>query len=390
MVSSSTTTPYGDTVNVDLGDRSYPIYIKENLLADGAVLGKHVPSKKALIVTNTKVGPLYSHIVKKQLEAKGVEVYEVVLPDGEEYKTMESIMTVMDAAMEHKLDRKSVMIALGGGVIGDMCGFAAAIFQRGVRFVQVPTTLMAMVDSAVGGKTAVNHPKGKNMIGAFYQPEAVIADISTLSTLPEREFRSGLSEVIKYGLIKDPELFVWLEENIDDVLARKQAALAHIIRRSCEIKAEVVAADERESGMRALLNLGHTFGHAIEAGFGYGTWLHGEAVSAGTVMAADFSSRLNLVDKSVYDRVKRLFQRCHLPVDLHNSLAVADVGNDEYEAKSASLTKDAFLELMSFDKKVADGKLSLVLMEGPLGKSVVTSKYDATLLASTVSTYCKH
>ncbi|KAJ1438137.1 3-dehydroquinate synthase [Ochromonadaceae sp. CCMP2298] len=245
-----------DVVNVDLGDRSYPILIGQDLLTSAEKFQLHVTSKKALIVTNTLVGPLYADKVRASLEAAGVEVHQVTLPDGEEYKTMDVLMTIVDAAMTAKLDRKSTMIALGGGVVGDMCGFAAAIYQRGIRFLQIPTTLMAMVDSAVGGKTAVNHPLGKNMIGAFYQPEAVFIDTDTLSSLPDRELRSGIAEVVKYGLIKDTAFFEWLEQNMHRVVNREPAALTEIIRRSCENKAAVVAADEKEGGVRATLNLG--------------------------------------------------------------------------------------------------------------------------------------
>eukprot|EP00595_Chromulina_sp_UTEXLB2642_P001707 CAMPEP_0196765896 /NCGR_PEP_ID=MMETSP1095-20130614/14954_1 /TAXON_ID=96789 ORGANISM="Chromulina nebulosa, Strain UTEXLB2642" /NCGR_SAMPLE_ID=MMETSP1095 /ASSEMBLY_ACC=CAM_ASM_000446 /LENGTH=266 /DNA_ID=CAMNT_0042125117 /DNA_START=86 /DNA_END=882 /DNA_ORIENTATION=- len=266
---------------------------------------------------------------------------------------MEMILEIIDTAMDAKLDRKSTMIALGGGVVGDMTGFAAAIYQRGIKFIQVPTTVMAMVDSAVGGKTAVNHPKGKNMIGAFYQPEAVIIDTKTLETLPDREFRSGLAEVIKYGLIKDSEFFHWLEENMDDILNRKTDILSIVFRRSCENKAIIVNADEKETGIRATLNLGHTFGHAIETGFGYGVWLHGEAVGAGIAMAAEMSYQLGWIDQDLLTRIITLIKKCDLPSTLVNPYALYEVGVDNYRMKLKELTKDKFIDLMSMDKKVA-------------------------------------
>jgi len=280
-----------DKVTIQLERESYPIYIGNSVIDGTSILGRHVLSKKALIVTNTIVAPLYQHRVQHELEKHGVEVHVVVLPDGERYKTINSIGMVIDAAVVAKLDRQSCFIALGGGVVGDMCGFAASIYERGVRFLQVPTTLMAMVDSSVGGKTGVNHAAGKNLIGSFHQPCAVVADLDTLCTLPDRELRSGLAEVIKYGLISDPQFFAWLEQNMHRVLHREAAALRYVVRRSCEIKAAVVTADEkeREGGLRATLNLGHTFAHAIETGLGYGVLLHGEAVSVGMMMAAELA-----------------------------------------------------------------------------------------------------
>jgi len=374
-------------LRVNLDDRSYNIYIGTGFLATGDLLRKHVKSKKALIVTNTLVGPLYSKIVRTSLESAGVEVFEVVLPDGEEYKTMEYLMKIIDKAMEAKLDRKSTMIALGGGVIGDMTGFAAAIFQRGVRFVQVPTTLMAMVDSAVGGKTAVNHPLGKNMIGAFYQPEAVIADISTLSTLPDRELASGVSEIIKYGLIRDSKFFEWLEENMEKLIARDPQVLATSIYESCVNKAAVVAADEKEDNVRATLNLGHTFGHAIEAGMGYGAWLHGEAVSTGTVMATQLSRMHGWIEPSLETRIVNLLQRAKLPTTLRNLHSEAELGKEEYATRLRALTPVRFLDYMSTDKKVADGQLSLVLLKGALGQCTITKEYDSTLLTKVVNEF---
>ena len=389
IASNSRLQGVSDIVNVDLGDRSYPIYIGRDLINVGDKLRKHVTSKKALIVTNTKVGPLYTAKVRANLEQNGVEVFEIVLPDGEEYKTMDVMMKIIDKAMECKLDRKSCMIALGGGVIGDTTGFAAAIYQRGIKFIQVPTSLMAMVDSAVGGKTAVNHPLGKNMIGAFYQPEAVIIDTDSLLTLPDRELRSGISEVYKYGLIRDVAFFEWLEKNVDGIMSRDPVILAETIRRSCQNKAEVVALDEKEGGVRATLNLGHTFGHAIETGMGYGAWLHGEAVAAGTVMAAEMSRDLGWIDSTLCDRIKNLTVRAGLPICLKNSYTELELGSVEYSKRLEKLTTEYFLDLMSMDKKVADGQLSLVLLEGSLGKSLITKDYNKEVLTKIVNNYCK-
>lgn len=377
-----------DIVNVDLGDRKYPIYIGQGLLNNGNELLKHIKSKKVLIVTNTKVGPLYLSIVKKCLEGNGIQVYDVILPDGEEYKTMDTLNIIMDVCMDAKLDRKSTLIALGGGVIGDMTGFAAAIYQRGVKFIQIPTTLMAMVDSAVGGKTAVNHPKGKNMIGAFYQPDAVIVDTDTLKTLPDRELKSGIAEVIKYGLIRDPDFFLWQEQNVEKIIARDPAALAYTIKRSCENKAEVVVADEKEGGVRATLNLGHTFGHAIETGLGYGAWLHGEAVATGMIMAAEMSHAIGYIDEDILTRTRLLTLKAGLPTTLRNAAAEVAVGIDNHNKLVDELSSEKFLDLMSVDKKVADGQLSLVLLKGSLGTSIITDKFNPVDLQKIVSSYC--
>ena len=287
--------------------------------------------------------------------------------------------------MEAKLDRKSTFIALGGGVVGDMTGFAAAIYQRGVKFVQVPTTLMAMVDSAVGGKTAVNHPMGKNMIGAFYQPDCVLVDTDTLSTLPDRELRSGIAEVIKYGLIRDPQFFSWLETNMPALLGRDAEKLAETIRRSCQNKADVVAADEKEDHLRATLNLGHTFGHAIETGLGYGSWLHGEAVSTGMVMAAELSLKHGWVDPEVARRTTNLLIAAGLPTTLKNAHAPS---TSAYASLLSALTPDAFVDLMSMDKKVANGQLSLVLLKGVLGSCVITNEFKPALLQEVVKEFC--
>ncbi|KXZ56038.1 hypothetical protein GPECTOR_2g1590 [Gonium pectorale] len=356
------------TVDVDLGDRSYPIYIGAGLLNQGELLRKHIPGKRVLIVTNETIAPLYLERCKRALLEDGkLQVDEVILPDGEEYKSIEVLEKVWDKALECRLDRGTTFLALGGGVVGDMTGFAAACYQRGVHF--VPTTVMAQVDSSVGGKTGVNHPLGKNMIGAFYQPRVVLVDTDTLASLPDRELASGLSEVIKYGLIRDAPFFEWLEINIERLLARDPEAIAYAVERSCINKAEVVAADERESseGVRATLNLGHTFGHAIETGTGYGAWLHGEAVAAGTAMAADLSYRLGWIDRSLYDRTVSLLKRARLPV-----------------LPPPSMTVDTFKSLMAVDKKVLAGKLRLILLRGPLGNCVVTGDFDPAKLEETL------
>lgn len=359
-------------VNVDLGDRSYPIYIGPGLLDAPQLLRQHVRGNSVLIVTNETIAPLYLEKCKQALAGgDGLKVEHVILPDGEQYKSMEVLMKVFDKALETRLDRKTTFLALGGGVIGDMTGFAAACYQRGVDFIQVPTTVMSQVDSSVGGKTGVNHPLGKNMVGAFYQPQCVLIDTSTLSTLPDRELASGISEIVKYGLIRDAELFCWLEKNVQKLLDRDPAAMAYAIERSCINKAEVVAADERESGLRATLNLGHTFGHAMETGQGYGVWLHGEAVAAGMVMAADMSVRLGWISEDILHRTQELLERCRLPV-----------------VPPKGMTPQQFKELMSVDKKVEAGKLRLILLKGPLGKCVFTSDFDPKQLDETLNAFC--
>ncbi|KAK8320909.1 hypothetical protein V6Z12_A12G067000 [Gossypium hirsutum] len=359
-------------VEVDLGNRSYPIYIGSGLLDQHELLQKHVHGKKVLVVTNTTIAPLYLDKVVDAL-TKGnpnVSVENVILPDGEKYKNMETLMKVFDKAIESRLDRRCTFVALGGGVIGDMCGFAAAAFLRGVNFIQIPTTVMAQVDSSVGGKTGINHPLGKNLIGAFYQPQCVLIDTDTLNTLPNRELASGLAEVIKYGLIRDAEFFEWQEKNMEKLMARDPDAFAYAIKRSCENKAEVVSLDEKESGLRATLNLGHTFGHAIETGFGYGEWLHGEAVAAGTVMAVDMSYRLGWIDSSIVKRVTDILQRAKLPT-----------------APPKTMTVEMFKSVMAVDKKVADGLLRLILLKGPLGNCVFTGEYDRKALDDTLSAF---
>jgi len=351
------------TLNVDLGERSYPIAIGPGLLDDADLVVRHVNGRQVAIVTNTTVAPLYLEKVAAPLRAAGRDVLEIILPDGEVYKTWESLMRIFDAMLAHKCDRKTTVVALGGGVIGDMAGFAAASYMRGVPFVQIPTTLLAQVDSSVGGKTGLNHPLGKNMIGAFYQPRAVLADTATLATLPARELAAGLAEVIKHGAILDAEFFDWLEVNMPALVARDPVALAHAIARSCEIKADVVRRDEREGGLRAVLNFGHTFGHAIEAGLGYGNWLHGEAVGCGMVMAADLSQRLGQIDAVQAARVKALVAAAGLPV------TAPDLGTARW------------LELMEVDKKNEGGAIRFILLK-PLGSPSIGPASDADLLAT--------
>ena len=359
------------TLTVGLGDRTYPIHIGEGLLARADLYLPHLPQRKVSVVTNTTVAPLYLDRLSAALRSSGVEIIPVVLPDGEQYKNWITLNAIFDALLSNRCERKSAIIALGGGVVGDLAGFAAASYQRGVPFIQVPTTLLAQVDSSVGGKTAINHPLGKNMIGAFYQPGMVLADTRLLVTLPAREFSAGLAEVIKYGLIMDLPFLGWLEANMDDLNKRDPSALAYAVTRACENKAVVVAADERESGERALLNLGHTFGHAIEAGLGFGTWLHGEAVAAGTILAARLSERMGLLSADDVERIARLFARAGLPVE------------------APSLGQERYLELMGHDKKVENGKLRLVLLQS-LGKAFLTSDFDLRALREVLAGAAAH
>lgn len=361
-------------VEVDLGQRSYPICIGSGLLDHPDLLQKHVQGKKVLVVTNNTVAPLYLDKVTDALTRgnPNVSVENVILPDGENYKNMDTLMKVFDKAIESRLDRRCTFVALGGGVIGDMCGYAAASYLRGVNFIQIPTTVMAQVDSSVGGKTGINHRLGKNLIGAFYQPQCILVDTDTLNTLPDRELASGLAEVIKYGLIRDAEFFEWQEQNMHKLMARDPSAFAYAIKRSCENKAEVVSLDEKESGLRATLNLGHTFGHAIETGFGYGQWLHGEAVAAGMVMAVDMSYRLGWIDDSIVKRVHNILQQAKLPT-----------------APPDTMTVEMFKSIMAVDKKVADGLLRLILLKGPLGNCVFTGDYDRKALDDTLHAFCK-
>ena len=349
-------------VSINLGERSYPIAIGAGLLGAPSTYAALPQAATALIVTNTTVAPLYADALRAALAGKYAQVHVVVLPDGEEHKNWQTLNLIFDALLQHGCDRKTVLFALGGGVVGDMTGFAAASYMRGVPFVQVPTTLLAQVDSSVGGKTAINHPLGKNMVGAFYQPLLVVCDLATLDTLPARELSAGLAEIIKYGPIADMDFMGWLEANIGALLARERTALAHAVRRSCEIKAAVVGQDEREAGLRAILNFGHTFGHAIEAGMGYGAWLHGEGVGAGMVMAAELSRRLGLVDDAFVVRLKTLVQRAGLPL----RGAVLDAADNA----------GRYLELMRVDKKSEAGEIRFVLIDGP-GRAAVRAAPDA-------------
>ena len=358
--------PTVGNVQINLGERSYPIAIASGLLSDPAAYAKLGNASGALLVSNTTVAPLYLAALRSALRGRFSQIHEVQLPDGEEHKTWQTLQLIFDALLSNGCDRKTVLFALGGGVVGDMTGFAAASYMRGVPFVQVPTTLLAQVDSSVGGKTAINHPLGKNMIGAFYQPQLVVCDLDVLDTLPPRELSAGLAEVIKYGPIYDMAFFDWLEQNIDALMARDRAALAHAVRRSCEIKAEVVGQDERESGLRAILNFGHTFGHAIEAGMGYGAWLHGEGVGAGMVMAAHLSQRLGLVDAAFVQRLTALIARAGLPV----RGAVIDAQDNA----------GRYLQLMRVDKKAEGGEIRFVLIDGP-GRAVVRPAPDALVRA---------
>jgi 3-dehydroquinate synthase len=353
------------TLHVDLAERSYPIYIGADLLAHAGLLTAHIAGRQVAIVTNETVAPLYLASLEQLLA--GLSVTTVILPDGERFKTWETLQLIFDGLLGARHDRGTTVIALGGGVIGDMAGFAAACYQRGVNFIQMPTTLLSQVDSSVGGKTGINHPLGKNMIGAFYQPQAVLIDTATLLTLPARELSAGLAEVIKYGLICDEPFLTWLEEHMSALRALDQAVLAQAIERSCAAKARVVAADERESGVRATLNLGHTFGHAIETHQGYGNWLHGEAVAAGTVMALDMSERLGWITTAERERVVRLFIAAGLPV-----------------VPPQDMTAEDFMEHMAVDKKVMNGKLRLVLLQG-LGEAVVTGDFPREILDATLS-----
>jgi 3-dehydroquinate synthase len=348
-----------DELRIALGERSYPILIGEGLLGDAALLGRHVSARDVLIVTNTTVAPLYLEPLVRKLADK--RVHYVVLPDGEKYKTLEVLAEVFDALVGARMNRDACIIALGGGVVGDMAGFAAACYQRGVDFVQVPTTLLAQVDSAVGGKTGVNHPGGKNLIGAFHQPRAVLADLDTLATLAPRELRAGLAEVIKYGLVHDVDFLGWIEQHLDDLLGLDRPALKYAVRRSCEIKARIVAADEREHGQRALLNLGHTFGHAIETAAGFGEWLHGEGVALGMLIAARMSRELGWLGAADVQRVEEVLRRAGLP------------------SEAPRIGARQALELMGMDKKVIDGRIRLVLLR-KLGEGVVSGDYPQGVL----------
>lgn len=354
------------TLRVELGSRSYPILIGDGLLGDAELLRQYVPARDVLVVSNTTVAPLYLDSLSESLRPR--RIIETVLPDGEPHKTLTNVGRILDVLVANRFARDCAVVALGGGVVGDMAGFAAACYQRGVSFVQVPTTLLSQVDSSVGGKTGVNHPGGKNLIGAFHQPIAVLADTRTLGSLPPRELRAGLAEVIKYGLICDAAFFGWLEENIEALLAGDPAALAHVIYRSCQIKAEIVGRDEREQGDRALLNLGHTFGHAIESATAYTRWLHGEAIGAGLLMAAAMSQGCGLLSAEDVSRVKNLVSRAGLPTHI-----------DTVSPQSA-------LEHMRIDKKVQGGRIRLILLR-KIGEAFITADYSEAALEATLHEY---
>ncbi len=370
---ASNSPPATQQVFIDLGERSYPIIIGAGLLGDSGAYLNLPSASTALIVSNDTVAPLYAQSLQLALQVHYKKVLQVILPDGEAHKDWPTLQLIFDALLANGCDRKTVLFALGGGVVGDMTGFAAACYMRGVPFVQVPTTLLAQVDSSVGGKTAINHPLGKNMVGAFYQPERVICDLDVLQTLPPRELSAGLAEIIKYGPIADMAFLDWIEANIGALLAREPAALAHAVRRSCEIKAAVVGQDEREAGLRAILNFGHTFGHAIESGLGYGQWLHGEGVGCGMVMAARLSQRLGLVDEAFVDRLRALVQRAGLPV----------VGPRLSDTDNAG----RYLELMRVDKKAEAGEIRFVVINDP-GHATVRSAPDA-LVREVIDASCE-
>ena len=354
-------------IKVDLGERGYSIHIGNSILSDKKIFNQYITSKQVLVVTNEKIAPLYLKIIEKHLVKFDYEVF--ILPDGEAYKSLDSLNQIITQLLERKFSRTCMLIALGGGVIGDLTGFAAACYQRGVKFIQIPTTLLAQVDSSVGGKTAVNHILGKNMIGAFHQPHTVFSDTSVLATLSDREFAAGLAEIIKYGLIRDEKFFYWLEENINPLIERDNQVLAYAIERSCINKAEVVAEDERETGYRAILNLGHTFGHAIETALSYKGWLHGEAVGCGMLMAADLSKKLGFFEQSQFDRIQSLLKRAALPIKVHN--------NVEF---------NQMFENMKVDKKSRDGILHLVLLKN-IGEAFVTSDYSEKALKETIKDF---
>lgn len=357
------------TLHVDAASRRYPILFADNVLHLPATFAPHLTGDKALVVTNTTVAELYLDRVVRALRDTGVAVFTEILPDGEEYKSLQYASHIWDKCMEARLDRKSTIVALGGGVVGDITGFAAAAFVRGVPFIQVPTTLLAVVDSSVGGKTAVNHPMGKNMIGAFYQPQAVIVDSHVLRTLDDRQLAAGIAEIIKYGIIRDWDFFEWCEANVDRLVERDPDVLQYAMVQSCQHKADIVAEDEKESGLRATLNLGHTFGHAIEAGMGYGSWLHGEAVAAGMVMACEMSVRLGWITDDVTKRVENVLARASLPI-----------------RPPPSITLEKFMTYMSVDKKVEAGVLRLILLKAP-GKAVLTADFPEAVLFDTIMHY---
>ncbi len=357
------------TFDVQLGKRSYPIYIGNNLLSQPELLHKHIPGQHVFVISNDKVAPLY---LERVLNAcKNLKCDHQVLPDGEQFKTLDSMHKIYTSLLEKHCDRNTTLIALGGGVIGDITGFAAATYQRGIHFIQIPTTLLAQVDSSVGGKTGVNHELGKNMIGSFHQPRCVITDLATLNSLDDRELSAGIAEVIKYGLIRDAEFYDWLEENLQKILDRNSEALAYAVYRSCKNKAEIVAEDELEqTDLRALLNFGHTFGHAIETGVGYGNWLHGEAVAYGMLMAMRLSIKLGWINEKDYLRAEQLVEKANLPTKAPDNL-----------------DPEKFMQIMSVDKKVRDGKMYLVLLK-QIGAAVLTSEFKISLLEETLNECC--
>lgn len=376
---SSSTSEVVDVVRVDLEDgRDYPIYIGSgfNDAEAGEMIRSHIQGNRALLITNDRIAPLhldrYLTLLRGGVDEDDLRIDMLVIPDGEAKKDLEHMNLIWSKALELGLDRKVTFIALGGGVIGDMVGFAAAVYQRGVKFIQIPTTVMAMVDSSVGGKTGVNHALGKNMIGAFHQPECVFIDTDTLSTLPDRELQSGVSEIVKYGLIRDAPFFEWIRDNMTALLTRDPSALRYAVKRSCENKAEVVNADELEQGLRATLNLGHTFGHAIENGSGYGTWLHGEAVAIGTCMAAVMSHKMGWIGPEVVQATYDVLHAANLPTEL---------------PVDSPMTKETFLRLMAGDKKVANGKLRLILLKGELGNCVFTGDFDQKAMEETIEEF---
>jgi len=353
------------TLNVDLGSRSYPIHIGTGLLDKPELIRPHIKGREVMVVTNETIAPHYLQRCLTLLD--GYDVATTILPDGEQYKTLDTLNLVFDGLLQKHFTRRCTLIALGGGVIGDITGFAAASYQRGVNFIQIPTTLLAQVDSSVGGKTGVNHPLGKNMIGAFHQPQCVIADTDTLNTLDDRQLSAGIAEVIKYGLINDADFFTWLEDNLSKLLARDSSALSYAIERSCQNKADIVAADEHEAGVRALLNLGHTFGHAIETGTGYGTWLHGEAISCGMLMAAELSYKQGWFSQDEFERTQHILTQANLPT-----------------LPPSSMTNEQFIDIMSVDKKNLEKKIRLILMKG-IGKSFISDDFDHSLLNKIIS-----
>ena len=352
------------TININLGKRSYPIYVGEGLLGNYDLFKNHIASKKLAIVTNEKIAPLYLKKITDIL-SKDKDIIPIILPDGESFKNYKTLNLIYDELLKNKANRQTTLIALGGGVIGDITGFASATFMRGVDFIQIPTTLLSQVDSSVGGKTGINHQLGKNMIGAFYQPKCVIADITLLNTLDDKQLSAGLAEVIKYGLIRDLDFFEWLENNIDGIIKRDPKLLIESVVRSCQNKAEIVEADEFESGLRAILNLGHTFGHAIETATGYGEWLHGEAIATGMVMAAHLSEQMGWLTKGESSRIKSLIINANLPINPPN------------------ISKQDFLDLMQLDKKTKGDQINLVLQQG-IGKAILTADYDSKKLHNTI------